>query len=120
MSVQQLDQLAQQAFTEDFVKYEADWLNVDADEYDLTLIEVPVKNMFVDNEETCNAEAGWWYLSDIDTIDGQGTQFNYAHNEMAGNNNNDFFYMLLSMLDPDGMAETFTCPASGTFDAWTA
>ena len=120
MSLQQLDQLAQQAFTEDFITYEKDWLNTYADEYELSQIDVTVKNIFVDNDETNNDMAGQWYLDDIDTIESQGTQFNYGHSEMAGNNNNDFYYMLLSMLDPDGSAETFTCPATGIFDAWTA
>jgi len=73
MSLKQLDQLAQQAFNEDFLMFEENWLEEDADEYDLSEIDVTVKNIFVEDDKTCNNEAAWWYLDDIDTIEGDGT-----------------------------------------------
>ena len=116
MSVKQLDQLAQQAFSEQFL------MQGSTDEYDLSAITVPVKNIYVNDDLTCVNEAAKEHFEEINTIQGEATLYGYDHSQIVGNNNDDFYYQVLSMLEANqDSVETFDCPSDGTFSsAWTA
>ena len=62
------------------------------DEYDLSAITVPVKNIYVNDDSTCVNEAAKEHFEEINTIQGEATLFGYDHSQIVGNNNDDFYY----------------------------
>ena len=121
MSLKQLDQLFQQGFKAKFTEHADDWGSIDADEYDLSTITVPVKNIFVDGDTTCNNPRIYELMKTVPTVSYKATFIDDRdHASVVGANDNAAYHLFLSMLDPLGgiINESITCEADFLV-AWT-
>ena len=93
--------------------------------YDITTSTIPVKYIMVKDDGTCDENVNADELGDLgDNIKTTATMTDRtppAHSTIVGDNDNAFYYLLLSMTNPDGASETCTAVSGGDFinEVWT-
>ena len=128
-SVRYEDYFAQNSFTDTFIQYDADFCTnswyTERTNYDLSSITVPMKNIYVNGDTTCNenlniAVQGTIPSAELYAVYDIVNAANGAHSDIAGWNTDAFYSLWAGMLASGAqqLVDDVTCPAE--FSTWEA